>query len=710
MSQTTERFELQTRIAVGNAGLVYRGVEKATRRRVALKLLSDELPHPLNGPALLRDVARVRRAAGNNIAQLLEALDDEAGVVLVYEYADGASWVEAAKDRRLDAAQAVDVAAQLLSALAVGEGIKVPHGELKPANLVLGELPGGRLFVWVLDWGLAAYRAEPPPDALLWMSPEQLAGGAASSAGDLFAMGACLCWLLTAATPVAGATREELLAAWKQFPADALRQVRPDLPPKFTRWVASLMEMNPKLRPTAAQARGALAPLQPPAPPVLPEIFRPRPKSPYSTVSAPARPVVAPVARVAAVPRVVAVPPPVDLAPEQEELPQQPSPEEAVESFAPADAGPEPEVESLAEEVAAPAPGAPAQPVTRTVRMPVYTPPAPAPPPPPAPLIIEPKSHWPWIWTVTLLLLAGLFAALPFLRRQGAADESASSSPPAAKPAQPVPALYPTEALNDARVAPSNPPAPAPKPAAAPVAGAVIAADLFSYPAGTPINGQKAGTGWKGGWSAKGTTGAAVRAASLSGGHIAPSGTGGHLAVFASEEVTLSRALGPRGSFFDEAKGGVWWFSVVLAHTSPPGGGKGGELLCNFFTEAGINDIIRLTFAEKGDALILTSQPPSNPPAPALPGAAGEPKRIVGRVTAKPVGAGKFDVTMDVWTNPKLAEFGAKNPHRTLTTAIQKVTLPAQFGVLFQKKKGAVPTTTLIDDLRFGRTVKDVLD
>ena len=339
MSQTTARFDLQTRLAVGNAGLVYRGVDKATRRRVALKLLIDTgLPHPLDGEALLRDAARVGRTAGNNIVQLLEVIpDEEVGMVLVYEYADGLNWTDAAKERRLDAAQAVDIAAQFLSALAVGEAIRVPHGELKPMNLVLGELPGGRLFVWVLDWGLAAYRPAPPDDALPWMSPERLAGAPASAEADLFAMGACLCWLLTGTVPVAGETREQLAAGWRKFPPNALAQVRPDLPAKFTRWVGTLLEANPRSRfATAAQARQALAALDPPSPPILPEIFRPRPKSPYSSV-APARSGIVP--RAVPGPRVVAVP--VALQPEVE------SASEILEDAAPAG-----ETEEIADEVA----------------------------------------------------------------------------------------------------------------------------------------------------------------------------------------------------------------------------------------------------------------------------------------------------------------------------------------------------------------------
>lgn len=356
MSLTTERFELQTRLAAGNAGLVYRGIDKATRRRVALKLLIESgLPHPLDGPALVRDVARVRRTAGNNIAQLLEAIDDEDGVVLVYEYADGPNWIDAAKARKLDGAQALDVAAQLLSALAVGEAIRVPHGELKPSNLVLGELPGGRLFVWVLDWGLARYRPEPPEDALPWMSPEQLAGAPASTAGDLFAMGACLCWLLTGTVPVPGETREQLSAAWSRFPANALGQVRPDLPVKFTRWVGGLLDANVKSRFTSvAQARQALVALEPPSPPVLPEIFRPRPKSPYSTVvAAPARSSVAPVARAVPMPRIVAVP---QLVRPAVEVPVEAEPEFAEETEEQQFPDPEPELEPQLEPEPIPAP------------------------------------------------------------------------------------------------------------------------------------------------------------------------------------------------------------------------------------------------------------------------------------------------------------------------------------------------------------------
>ena len=68
MKSATERFNIETRLAVGCAGLVYRAVERQTNFPVALKLLlGEEIGHPLDAAALRRDAAaddfrRARRA------------------------------------------------------------------------------------------------------------------------------------------------------------------------------------------------------------------------------------------------------------------------------------------------------------------------------------------------------------------------------------------------------------------------------------------------------------------------------------------------------------------------------------------------------------------------------------------------------------------------------------------------------------------------
>lgn len=630
MSLTTERFELQTRLAAGNAGLVYRGIEKATRRPVALKLLIETgLPFPLDGQALLRDLARVRRTAGNNIAQLLDVIDDDdVGVVLVYEYADGLNWTDAAKQRQLDGAQAVDIAAQLLSALAVSEAIRVPHGELKPMNLVLGELPGGRLFVWVLDWGLACYRPVPPPDALPWLTPERLAGAPASTEADLFAMGACLCWLLTATVPVAGETREELAAAWRRFPANALAQMRPDLPAKFTRWVGALLNVNPKKRfGTVAEARQALAALDPPAPPVLPEIFRPRPKSPFSSAVGPARSGIVPMPRAVAIPRVIAVPASL----------------ESGEGF----------VIGIPEENPA-----------LTEREPVED------------------------------------------EAAGAAEKTGEQyQEPALEWESPPESEATTETRAEDEPAQETEPEPTqaaePEPVVVPTGGrkrlglglAVLA--LLTVVVGV--------------WSFRHRPGVAAQASE---------GTAAH----GPTEVVLHRDLAPRAAFCPDGKGGLWWCSFKLTHFSPPGRPGSYELQGNLFNESAIDDVIRLTFTESAGRITVASFPAHS--SAALPGPANESQRILVSIKATPVDAGTFNVELDLWANPNLAPPSPPQKGRrrrpaspipaplgppALRASASKAALPPRLGVLFQKKADAGATTTLISDLRLGRTPQEAL-
>jgi serine/threonine-protein kinase len=290
MGLTTQTYDILTRLAVGNGALVYRAVDKVTHRQVALKLLIQEgdLDHRFNVGGLLADSKRLQQITGAHVCQLLDAYTDEDGPVLVYEYANGMSGAEFPSQRKLDAAQAVDVAAQLISALRSGERQKCPHGDVKPSNIVFMDLPDKRPFTIVLDWGLTAYRTAMADDSLLFLAPERLAGAAASHRADLFSAGAVLVFLYTGKMFVSGKDRAELQVAWQKARPGALSELRPDLPAKLVQWVCSLLELNPEKRPeSAVEAFAGLAALNPPPAPVPPESFRERPTPPASGLRKP---------------------------------------------------------------------------------------------------------------------------------------------------------------------------------------------------------------------------------------------------------------------------------------------------------------------------------------------------------------------------------------------------------------------------------------
>jgi serine/threonine protein kinase len=282
MGLTTQNYDILTRLAVGNGALVYQAMDKVSHRQVALKLLVQDgnVDHRFNVDALLADSQRLRQITGTHVCQLLDAYRDDDGPVLAYEFAKGVSGTELPQQRMLDAAQASDVAAQLISALRSGERQKCPHGDVKPSNIIFMELADKRPFTLVLDWGLTAYRSVTSDDSMPYLAPERLAGAAASHSADLFSAGALLFFLCTGKTLVAGTNRTELSAAWRQVRPAVLAELRPDLPAKFVQWLCSLLELAPEQRPASAvDAFASLAALNPPPPPVPPESFRPKPVS-----------------------------------------------------------------------------------------------------------------------------------------------------------------------------------------------------------------------------------------------------------------------------------------------------------------------------------------------------------------------------------------------------------------------------------------------
>ena len=276
MSSAAERYDISTRLAIGDAGLIYKATERATGREVVLKLLlpEHEVAHPLDVESLLRDAPAITHMTGANIVHLLDAFQDEDGLVLVYEFAEGTRGLDVPALCPIKAAQSIEVAAQLLAALSCGELQQYPHGDLKPTDIRLTFLPNGRPLLKVLDWGLANYRHEPTPGALPYTAPERLSGAPPSHRADLFSAGAMLFYLFSGEQPVKANSKEDFSTAWRMLNPHVLHRLRPDLPSALINWIAHLLQANPADRPaSAAEALNELSALsaQQPVPAAEPQ-------------------------------------------------------------------------------------------------------------------------------------------------------------------------------------------------------------------------------------------------------------------------------------------------------------------------------------------------------------------------------------------------------------------------------------------------------
>jgi serine/threonine-protein kinase len=272
------RYRLESPVAAGGVGEVWRGRDELLGRAVAVKLLRAEFTsHP---ETLGRFRAEARHAAGlahPGVAQVYDYGEDDRPF-LVMELVEGPSLAEVLAGGRLPAGRVVDMVAQAAAALAAAHAAGLVHRDIKPANLLLG--PGG--VVKVTDFGIAHAAGSAPVTRTgtlvgtpAYLAPERAAGEPATPASDLYSLGIVGYECLTGGPPFTG-TAVEVALAHQHRPLPALPA---SVPAGVAALVTQLTAKDPKQRPaSAAQAadqagrlRDALAATPPAAPaPTLP--------------------------------------------------------------------------------------------------------------------------------------------------------------------------------------------------------------------------------------------------------------------------------------------------------------------------------------------------------------------------------------------------------------------------------------------------------
>jgi serine/threonine-protein kinase len=262
------RFTVQARIGQGAMGAVYRGLDAATGRVVALKTLA--LAREFNGEALADARTRFAREAQTaarlhhpGIVEVFESGEDQGLAYIAMEFVGGHSLAAHVQPGQLLApAQVVEIGACVADALAHAHRQGVVHRDIKPANLLFDPAADT---VKVADFGIARITdaARTRTGLMLgtptYMSPEQMAGGRIDGRSDVYALGVVLFELLTGALPHACESMARLMYAIVNEPAPALCSVRPELPETLAIIVAQALEKRAERRPAdAGQMAAAL--------------------------------------------------------------------------------------------------------------------------------------------------------------------------------------------------------------------------------------------------------------------------------------------------------------------------------------------------------------------------------------------------------------------------------------------------------------------
>jgi len=258
MGQTTGvlagRYRLDSPIASGGVGEVWRAFDLVLDRPVAVKLLRSE--YAGQRQALDRFRAEARRAGSVSHPAIAQVYDyGEAGGTdtpyLVMELVDGPSLADVLDAGPLDAGATMDVLAQTAAGLQAAHAAGLVHRDVKPANLLIG--PGGQ--VKITDFGIAHAAGSLPITSTgmvvgtpSYLAPERAAGGLASPASDLYSLGIVGYECLAGAPPFSGMPYE--VAAAHQH-----RELPPlpaSVPAVAARLVSELTAKDPASRPASA--------------------------------------------------------------------------------------------------------------------------------------------------------------------------------------------------------------------------------------------------------------------------------------------------------------------------------------------------------------------------------------------------------------------------------------------------------------------------
>lgn len=275
-------YRLEKLIGRGGMGEVFRAMDTARKRVVALKRLPTNLAADPSYQSRFRSESEIA-------AQLRSA-----HVIPIHDYGEinGQLYIDMRLVNGEDVADrlthrgpmsppaAVEVIRQTASALDAAHGMKLIHRDVKPSNILLSPEDGrdGHDFVYLVDFGIA--RAADRVGELTgtggvmgtpdYMAPERYEGRTIDHAVDIYSLACVLHKMLTGVTPFQGDSLAAVMYAHLTATPPRASLMRGGIPPALDRVIARGLAKDPRQRfrtagEFAAAAHAALSATSPQA-------------------------------------------------------------------------------------------------------------------------------------------------------------------------------------------------------------------------------------------------------------------------------------------------------------------------------------------------------------------------------------------------------------------------------------------------------------
>ena len=269
-------YVIEMPLGEGGMGVVYQARHPILNRRFAVKVLKPEAAaNKWVAKSFLREAQTLSSLKHPHIVDIVDfgAIEGDQRQYMVMEFLEGKTLGHELMERgRLPCVRVLQLADQILDALAAAHSVDVIHRDLKPGNVLLAKVSGGSEVVKLVDFGLSKQTpsvlvvndADATDKSALagtpeYVAPEQARGQPACKQSDLYSFGVMLYEMLTGQLPFAyGADRKNrtiwLLNMHANAPAPRITPLPGGnpFPQELENLVAALLAKQPQDRPQTA--------------------------------------------------------------------------------------------------------------------------------------------------------------------------------------------------------------------------------------------------------------------------------------------------------------------------------------------------------------------------------------------------------------------------------------------------------------------------
>jgi serine/threonine-protein kinase len=248
------RYLLVAQQGSGGMSVIYKAVDRALGRNVAIKILRPSLTRD---PSFLEKFRNEARAVANlshpNVVTVYDVGSDGPTHYIVMELIEGQDLKKIIKSQgALPVDRALKLAVQMCAGIGYAHRSGLVHADVKPQNILVTSTD----IIKVTDFGIAQALSDTQPQQraeVVWGSPhyfapEQARGEQPTPMSDVYAIGIVMFEMLTGKLPYAGVNQQDLALAHIREPIPNLSNLNPAIPDRISKMVYRAMSKDPRDR------------------------------------------------------------------------------------------------------------------------------------------------------------------------------------------------------------------------------------------------------------------------------------------------------------------------------------------------------------------------------------------------------------------------------------------------------------------------------